>query len=46
MFTLGSMIMMIFKSETDLINAIETHDNIVLECVRGSLKFWDFVEKY
>ncbi len=45
-YPLGSIIMVIFKSESDLISVIETHDNIVLECVRGSLNFWDFVEKY
>lgn len=37
---------MIFQSEPDLIEALEIHDKIIIDCVGGLLSFWDFVEKY
>ncbi len=35
-----------FESENELIEYFDKHDNLVLECSRGSLPFWKFVEKY
>jgi len=36
----------IFKSETELSELIDKHDELVRRCVAGELDFWDFYRNY
>jgi hypothetical protein len=38
--------MVIFKSENELIEYLDKHDDLVRKCAGNLLPFWDFVEKY
>jgi hypothetical protein len=38
--------MIIFKSESDLVEAINRHDKLVIQCSEGKISFWGFCEKY
>jgi hypothetical protein len=38
--------MVMFQSEADLLKAIDEHDDLVRQCIRGDLVFWDFCDKY
>lgn len=38
--------MIIFKSEDELLNLIEKHNQFVCECAKGSITFEVFCEKY
>lgn len=38
--------MNIFKSEQELLSAIEKHNHIIRECVAGKITFQEFLNKY
>jgi hypothetical protein len=37
---------LIFESESDLLQTIDEHDALVRQCVNGEISFCDFCEKY
>lgn len=38
--------MVMFQSEADLLKTIDEHDDLVRQCIRGDLGFWEFCDKY
>lgn len=38
--------MLMFESESDLLQTINKHDALVRQCINGKIGFWDFCEKY
>lgn len=38
--------MVMFKSESELLAVIAQHDELVRQCVRGELEFWQFCAQY
>lgn len=38
--------MVIFKSENDLLNYLDVHDDLIQKCASGLIPFWDFCKKY
>ena len=38
--------MVIFKSEQNIIENLDFHDQLVMDCAFGKLDFWAFCEKY
>lgn len=38
--------MVMFQSEADLLSALEEHDDLVRQCIRGDLSFEEFCDKY
>jgi hypothetical protein len=38
--------MLLCESENELREALDRHDELLCQCARGDLPFWDFNEKY
>ena len=38
--------MVIFESEQDIIEKLDLHDQLVMDCAAGKLEFWKFCEAY
>jgi len=38
--------MVLFESENELKEALDKHDELLCQCARGNLPFWDFNERY
>jgi hypothetical protein len=38
--------MVIFESEQDIVEKLDLHDQLVMDCAAGELEFWKFCEAY